>query len=32
VIDHVWSRAVRAMEQGAVPDCHRAHFHHRSSR
>jgi hypothetical protein len=32
VIDHVWSRAVRAMEQGEVPDCHRAHFHHRSSR
>src|ERR671921_2605236 len=32
VVDYVWSRAVRAMERGETPDCHRAHFHHRPSR
>jgi hypothetical protein len=32
VVEGVWSRAVRAMEQGKAPDCHRAYFHKRPSR
>src|SRR5918995_6798797 len=27
VIDHVWSRAVRAMERGEAPNCDQAQFH-----
>jgi hypothetical protein len=31
-VERVWTRAVRAMERGEAPDCHRTHFHRRPSR
>lgn len=31
-IDHVWSRAVLAMERGEAPNCHQVHFHRRPIR